>query len=92
MTPTLPQIIQALWGHKAPGVAEQYREVFERRELVKTDLAMFCNAAAPIEGASEFERGVNEGKRRVWLHIARMCGLTADDFIGIADGEKVHGG
>lgn len=88
MTATLPEIVRALWGRKGPGLAEQYREVFERREMVKRDLAMFCNAAAPIEGHSEFECGVEEGKRRVWLHISRMCGLTADDFVSIADGRN----
>ena len=51
------------------------------------DLALFCNAAAPIEGNGEFDRGVEEGKRRVWLHVARMCGLDATDFVSIADGE-----
>lgn len=87
MTP-LPKIVEALWGRKARGVAAQYQDAFDHRELVKTDLAMFCNAAAPIDGANEFERGVAEGKRRVWLHIARMCGLTSDDFVAIADGRK----
>ena len=87
---SLPQIVAALWGRRARGVAAQYAQAFHGRELVKADLAMFCNAAAPIEGASEFERGVAEGKRRVWLHIARMCGLTSDDFVAIADGAKTH--
>ena len=88
--PSLPQILAALWGRRARAVAAQYAQALHGRELVKADLAMFCNAAAPIEGASEFERGVAEGKRRVWLHIARMCGLTSDDFVAIADGAKTH--
>jgi hypothetical protein len=62
----------------------------EGRELLKADLAMFCNAAAPIIGASEFERGVEEGKRRVWLHIARTCGLQPQDFVLTADGARTY--
>ena len=87
---SLPQIVAALWGRRARAVASQYAQSFAGRELVKADLAMFCHAAAPIEGASEFERGVAEGKRRVWLHVARMCGLTSDDFVAIADGAKTY--
>jgi hypothetical protein len=41
-------------------------------------------------GASEFDRGVEEGKRRVWLHVARMAGLKASDFVSIADGKDLH--
>jgi hypothetical protein len=87
---SLPEILRALWGRKAPGVAQDYQSAFDGRELLKADLAMFCNVAGPIEGASEFERGVAEGKRRVWLHIARMCGLRAGDFVGISDGRNVN--
>ena len=57
--------------------------------LLETDLAIFCNAGAPIDGRDEFERGVEEGKRRVWLHIARMRGLKPEDFVNIADGERL---
>lgn len=88
---SLPQILAGLWGaRRAKWVAAQYAATFDGRELVKTDLAMFCHAAAPIDGATEFERGVAEGKRRVWLHIARMCGLTSDDFVAIADGVRTN--
>ena len=88
---TLPKIVAALWGFKrGPHVAGEYRLALAGRDLMIRDLAMFCNAAAPIAGASEFERGVEEGKRRVWLHITRMCGLKPSDFVTIADGEKNH--
>jgi hypothetical protein len=88
---TLPQIVLTLWGRKrGPAVAADYREALTGRELLVRDLAMFCNAAAPIAGASEFERGVEEGKRRVWLHIMRMRGLNPSDFVTIADGGKTH--
>ena len=87
---TLPQIILTLWGAKrAAQVAEQYRLALGGRQLLLRDLAMFCNAAAPIAAAGEFERGVEEGKRRVWLHITRMCGLKPSDFVTIADGERL---
>ena len=89
--PTLPQIVLTLWGRKrAPHVADEYRIALTGRDLMIRDLAMFCNAAAPIVGATEFERGVEEGKRRVWLHVTRMCGLKPSDFVTIVDGEKSH--
>lgn len=87
---SLPQLVRGLWGKRAPNVVQQYREAFDERPLVEADLAAFCNAGSPITGTSEFERGVEEGKRRVWLHIARMRGLTYRDFVPIADGAKVH--
>ena len=87
----LPRIVLTLWGrHRAALVAEQYRTACQGRELFVRDLAAFCNAAAPIVGANEFDRGVEEGKRRVWLHVARMCGLDATDFVTIADGEPTN--
>jgi hypothetical protein len=87
--PTLPQIIQKLWGtHRAVQVVNEYHQAFLGHELVMRDLALFCNAASPIEGATDFDRGVEEGKRRVWLHISRVCGLNHTDFVPIADGTK----
>lgn len=87
---SLVQIAAALWGRRAADVAQNYREAFDHRPLLEADLAIFCNAGAPIEGAGEFERGVEEGKRRVWLHIARMRGLKPQDFVFIADGAKTY--
>ena len=80
--------IATLWGRRSADVAHAYRAAFAGRPLLEADLAIFCNAGAPIEGASEFDRGVEEGKRRVWLHIARMRGLKPEDFVSIADGER----
>lgn len=86
---SLPEIVKALWGaRKAAEVAAQYADATRRHDLLVRDLAMFCNAAAPIAGATEFERGVEEGKRRVWLHISRMSGLKPSDFVTIADGRN----
>ena len=88
---TLPEIVLTLWGRtRAARVADEYRIAFQGRDLLMRDLAMFCNAAAPIAGAGEFERGVEEGKRRVWLHVMRMRGLQASDFVKIADGNKTY--
>jgi hypothetical protein len=78
-------MVRALWGRKAWPVALEYRQTLDGRDLVMRDLAMFCNAASPILGATEFDRGVEEGKRRVWLHIARMRGLKPSDFVTIQD-------
>jgi len=84
---SLPQKIMMLWGWpEAASVVDEYKMAFTNRDRVVRDLALFCNAAAPIEGTSEFDRGVEEGKRRVWLHIARMRGIEHTDFIPIADG------
>ena len=85
---TLTQIVEALWGKKrAKAVTDEYKMAFDGRHLLVRDLAMFCNAAAPIGGGAEFDRGVEEGKRRVWLHITRMCGIRPEDFVTIADGK-----
>ena len=88
--PTLPHLVSMLWGRRAPDVVAAYRRPFARDSVLTRDLAMFCNAAAPIEGASGFERGVEEGKRRVWLHIARLSALQPEDFVSISDGEHMH--
>ena len=81
--------LATLWGRRSPDVALAYRAAFDQHRLLEADLAVFCNAGAPITGASEFDRGVEEGKRRVWLHIARMRGLRPEDFVSIADGERI---
>jgi hypothetical protein len=81
--------IAALWGRRAKDVACAYGAAFDQDRLLEADLAIFCNAGAPIMGATEFDRGVEEGKRRVWLHIARMRGLKPEDFVSIADGERI---
>lgn len=86
--PTLPELVATLWGKKrAQAVAMEYRVAFSGHDLLMRDLAMFCNAAAPVQGVSEFDRGVEEGKRRVWLHIARMVELKPEDFAAVADGK-----
>ena len=87
--PTLLRTVAALWGGRANDVARAYARAFDGRPLLETDLAIFCNAGAPITGATEFDRGVEEGKRRVWLHIARMRGLKPEDFVNIADGDRI---
>ncbi|MEQ1867608.1 MAG: hypothetical protein ABL996_23525 [Micropepsaceae bacterium] len=87
--PSLIKTIAALWGRRSADVARAYAAAFDGRPLLETDLAIFCNAGAPIAGGTEFERGVEEGERRVWLHIARMRGLKPEDFVNIADGERL---
>ena len=88
---SLPEILSLLWGaSRAPRVAADYRAACEAHPLFLRDLAVFCNAAAPIAGAREFDRGVEEGKRRVWLHIARLAAISPTDFVSIADKETDH--
>ena len=77
---TLPHLLTLLWGRRSPAVASAYREAFGADSLLRRDLAIFCNAAAPIAGQSDFERGVEEGKRRVWLHLARLSGLEPHEI------------
>lgn len=85
----LPTALAEIWGDKrAVEVVHEYKSAFQGRPNVLRDLAVFCNVAAPIGGATEFERGVEEGKRRVFLHIARVCGLNPLDFVKIADGSS----
>lgn len=87
---TLPQQLVTLYGEtRARLVVSEYRAMFAKSEFVKTDLANFCNAAAENVAPTEYERGVEEGKRRVWLHISRVLGLGAEDFIAYADGAKL---
>ncbi|MEQ1756570.1 MAG: hypothetical protein ABL973_20815 [Micropepsaceae bacterium] len=85
---SLPGLLALLWGSKrAAHVAAEYKKACENHSLFVRDLAIFCNAAAPVTGACEFERGVEEGKRRVWLHVARLSALNPSDFVSITDGE-----
>jgi hypothetical protein len=86
---SLRHVLIALWGRRSAEVARAYAAAFAGRPLLEADLAVFCNAGAPIAGATEFDRGVEEGKRRVWLHIGRMRRLKPEDFVAIADGENL---
>jgi hypothetical protein len=87
---TLIEMLRNMWGNRAPLVAEEYSAIARNNELFMSDMAIFCNASAPIQGNSEFDRGVEEGKRRVWLHVAKMAGLRPDDFITAANGEALN--
>jgi hypothetical protein len=84
---SLPEIVLALWGWPDSAKAvDEYKLAFAGRPMLVRDLAMFCYAAAPNDAATDFERGVIEGKRRVWLHISRMRNLEHTDFVAVADG------
>ena len=86
---SLPDLLSLLWGQPAARrVADEYRAVCSANPRFLRDIAVFCNAAAPVAGACEFDRGVEEGKRRVWLHLARIARLDPDDFVSIADREN----
>lgn len=85
---SLPDMLRTLWGRKALPVAHDYQHLWQSHPDALADLAVFCNASAPIQGATEFDRGVEEGKRRVWLHIARIANLRPEDFIPIANGQR----
>lgn len=88
---SLPHILSLLWGPaRAPRVAADYRAACAQHPLFLRDLAVFCNAAAPIAGTREFDRGVEEGKRRVWLHVARLAAISPADFVSITDKENDH--
>lgn len=76
----LTDLVARLWGDQAGDVARAYGRAFAREPLVLRDLGAFCHIASPIEGDSEFARGLAEGKRQTFLHIARMVRLTPEDF------------
>lgn len=86
---SLPEILTKLWGReRAVRVVHDYDDVWNRHPDALADLAVFCNAMAPIQGATEFDRGVEEGKRRVWLHIAQAAQLQATDFLALSLGQR----
>ncbi len=88
---SLPDLLSLLWGRPtARRVADDYRAMCSNHPLFLRDIAVFCNATAPINGACGFERGIEEGKRRVWLHIARLAALQPHDFVEITDRETTH--
>lgn len=76
----LTELVARLWGDQAGDVARAYARSFAAEPLVLRDLGAFCHVASPLEGEAEFDRGIAEGKRQTFLHIARMMRLTADDF------------
>lgn len=89
MTDSKADFLATLYGpSRAIEVTEEAREAFQGRELLENYLAIFCNAAGPIQGATDFDRGVEEGKRRVWLEIAALQRLRPSDFPKIATGER----
>lgn len=88
---TTPEILAILWGtQKGLRVAQDYSSVWNSHPDALADLAVFCNSCAPIQGATEFERGVEEGKRRVWLHIAFAAQLGPADFLSLSLGRGVN--
>lgn len=88
---SLPELLSLLWGQPAARrVADEYRAICSAHPLFLRDIAVFCNASAPVTGANEFERGIEEGKRRVWLHLARLAALDPKDFISITDRENTN--
>lgn len=74
----------ANWGSvdRAKAVADLYQQVFKSPMflMLREDLAFYCGVSAENDGATEFERGVAEGKRRVMLHIEQVSRLQPDDF------------
>lgn len=88
---TLPELLSRLYGPaKASRLATESKDAFAGRELFENYLAIFCNVAGEISGDTEFDRGVEEGKRRVWLEIARLRRLRPSDFQTIANGENLY--
>lgn len=86
----LHELVFRMWGGKSIRVVHEYQQAFDGRPLLERDLAVFCGIASANRGASDFDRGVAEGMRRVFLHIERMRRLTGRDFVALTDGDREH--
>lgn len=85
----LSRVVASLWGKRAWAVAKEYRDAFQGRDLLLADLAMRCNVAAVEPANDPIALARAEGRREVFLHIARMSKLQPSDFVSIADGERL---
>lgn len=86
---SLPDVLSTLYGpERATELVSEAKAAFDGRHVLENWFAIFCNAAGPVQGATEFDRGVEEGKRRVWLELAAIRRLRPSDFQPIATGEK----
>jgi hypothetical protein len=86
---TLPELLVTIYGPaRADALVAEAKAAFEGRHILENWLAIYCNAATHIQGATEFERGVEEGKRRVWLELAALRSLRPSDFPKIKTGES----
>lgn len=80
MSEFVETVIEFLRGH-----SRAYRQVFNRHspavQYVLADQAKFCHALDTIAkpGLSEFELGVREGRRQVWLRTNRALHLTPEE-------------
>lgn len=86
----LTELLRNLWGNRAVDVARSYQTSIGSEPLALRDMAFFCNVGQPIEGETEFARGVEEGKRQAFLHIAQMIRLNPDDFAPLVFDENYH--
>lgn len=86
---SLPALLVKLYGpERATALVAEAKAAFDGRHILENYLAILCNAAGPIDGKTEFHRGVEEGKRRVWLELAALRRLRPSDFPSIATGDK----
>ena len=86
---SLPDILTTLYGaERGAELVSEAKAAFDGRHVLENWFAIFCNAAGPVQGVTEFDRGVEEGKRRVWLELAAIRRLRPSDFQTIATGEN----
>lgn len=86
---SLPELLVTIYGPaRADALVAEAKAAFDGRPVLENWFALYCNAATHIKGESEFERGVEEGKRRVWLELAAIRRLRPSDFPSMATGEK----
>lgn len=87
---TQAEFLAKIYGPaRAHDLVAEANAAFEGRHVLENWFALFCNAAGPVQGQTEFDRGVEEGKRRVWLELAAIRRLRPSDFPPIATGEKI---
>lgn len=63
--------------------SQAYRHVFKSvyAEKVLVDLAKFCRANETTFNADARVEGILQGRREVWLRIARHLNLTEDQLL-----------
>jgi hypothetical protein len=87
---SVPDLLTTIYGPvRAADLVSEAKAAFEGRHILENWFAIYCNAATHIQGQSEFERGVEEGKRRVWLELAAIRRLRPTDFPSIATGANI---
>lgn len=69
-------------------LGEAYRRTFNYNAPVLEDLLAYCGVLSPNHGATEHERGENDGRRKVGLYILHMMQFTIEDLMRGISGSR----